>query len=44
MSLNKEDCKDCYKGWVLSNGKSLLPYQVSDGIICDTHVKPPPKV
>lgn len=29
------DCTDCYGGWVLSNGKCLLPSQVSGGVVCD---------
>ena len=29
------DCTDCYGGWVLYNGKCLLPSQVSGGVVCD---------
>ena len=42
-SRTNGDCTCCYEGWVLSNGKCLLPSQVSGEVICNSPVKPPPK-
>lgn len=33
--LTNGECTECYGGWVLSNGKCLLPSQVSGGVVCD---------